>query len=144
MPKKDDFYGYNRHTDLLSKRVPDAIDWHNTGIPTNPGVTDDTYDALIKGVEGDNCVMEIGSNDENLDEPIPGLGNIGKGPQGNMFGSSAPDALGVISESESSCGPETYVQKHDDFQPIEDVEGFGEPDPGSTIIAPIVKGRLGK
>jgi hypothetical protein len=116
----------------LDANVPDAINWHNSGIPTGAEQAD-----LVEGISKPGT--EVGS------DPACGHGGnaeteFGAGPQGNMFGPQSPQAAGAIDSVYNYAGPDATVQTKTDFQPIEAVEGFGEPTP-FQLATPMVTNR---
>lgn len=58
--------------------------------------------------------------------PTLGTTDVGSGPQGNMFGSSAHlGAQMAIDEAYAKDGPDNVVAVREKLLPIEEVEGFG-------------------
>jgi hypothetical protein len=113
----------------LGANVPDAINWNNSGIPTGSEQAD-----LVEGVS--NPSTQVGS-----DHACGHGGNaettFGEGPQGQMFGPQSPIAAAAIDEIYNYAGPNAVVMERTDFQPIEAVEGFGEPIDGH-MMTPMV------
>ena len=116
----------------LGNRAPDAIDWYNTGIPTN-----------AEAIDHENLINVEGSVSEGLEIGNQGVGtsvpttDLGPGPQGNMFGmSSHESAQATIAASEAFAGPDNTVLVRPDLLPVEAVEGFGTPDVGVDYIIP--------
>jgi len=111
----------------LGAKVPDGINWNNTGIPTNAEAVDPTN--LIDGQNDAGVRMESAQQSDISYYPTT---DLGPGPQGNMFGESVhQNASNTIAESEKFITASVLERNH--FQPIEAVEGFGE-EPGFEAI----------
>jgi hypothetical protein len=63
--------------------------------------------------------------------------SFGPGPEGQMFGPQSPIAAAAIDEVYNYAGPNAVVMERNEFQPIEAIEGFGEPDMGK-MATPMV------
>jgi len=110
-----------------------AIDFTKSNIPTVPDPINNS-DLIGGNAPG----TSIGTDE------IAGVGkapdvDFGMGPEGNMFGVQSPQASSAIENAFNFA--EAPVDTRNDFQPIEAVEGFGEPDNGS-MATPFVT-RIG-
>ncbi len=101
------------------------INWEKSGIPsTEPGAdlvnqTGQSTGATVKEVQ----MFET---------------DLGPGPQGNMMGSSVhAGANAAIDGAYNFAGPDAVVQTRPEMEAIEAVEGFGQADVGSKIVASV-------
>ena len=116
----------------LRAKAPDSINWHNTGIPTDSSNIDLVEGLLESGAEyGTDVDTNLGPTSET---------NLGLGPQGNLFGTSAPDAQDAIDSSLKYNFNDSVVMERPELQAVEAVEGFGEPTP-SQMATPLVTNR---
>jgi len=112
----------------LGAKVPSSIVWNNTGIPTNSEEIDNAN--LIQVENTTVGAPELGQSKNILEYPT--LSHVGAGPGGDMFGTSAPDAAGIIAEAETFADSKS-VMTRPSLEAIEAVEGFGEPEKFSGV-----------
>jgi hypothetical protein len=110
-----------------------AIDFTKSNIPTIPEPFN-SKDLIDGDASGTNVGTDVFANVGAAPDV-----DFGMGPEGNMFGVQSPQTANAIESAMNFAG--APVDERNDFQPIEAVEGFGEPEKGS-MATPFVT-RIG-